>query len=574
VIPREDTLRDWNLVEVEIGSVRELLAVGQLGELMACQPGPGPNLVLIAPDARAALDASGLRYRVVAQDMLSVAREERRLNDEARAQRDATFFTAYRTLDEFTAHLSMLDVYPGLPDEQVTLFSIGNSIEGRPILGLRIASPNPPQDVQRPVFLITANQHAREWVAGASGMYVADRLVTGYGVDPAITALVDGVEFYVIPIVNPDGYYHTWINSSTRYWRKNRRNNGTSFGVDLNRNWAFAWGGPGSSGSPTSDTYRGTAAFSEPETAQIRDLILGVPSVSSPLPNLKAHVDLHTFSQLVLSPWGYTTSASPRASELAGLTSSMVAAVEAKHGSNYTGGPAGATLYIASGVAPDWSFGTVGALSWTFELRPQSGASVSGFSPAPSTILLSAEEAFEGIRVLAEHVQVRMRIGTVSPAPDSLASGLPADWSIAIAPENGYALDAGSEALFYRLNGGEWSQAPLTGGPSQFIATIPAQFCSSSVDFFVEARASDGFVTRLPANAPIEFFSAATPPCPFCLGDADGDQAVEFRDIISTLSNWGSVGEPGIAGDSNHDGIVGFEDILAALQNWGALCSR
>ena len=103
------------------------------------------------------------------------------------------------------------------------------------------------------------------------GMYVAESFITGYGNDTLITELVDELEIFVIPVVNPDGYVYTW--GPQRLWRKNRRDNGNgTFGVDLNRNWGYEWGGVGSSGDPGSGTYRGTAPFSEPET-QVRRLL-------------------------------------------------------------------------------------------------------------------------------------------------------------------------------------------------------------------------------------------------------------------------------------------------------------
>jgi pimeloyl-ACP methyl ester carboxylesterase len=94
---------------------------------------------------------------------------------------------------------------------------------------------------------------------------VADRLIRGYGSDPAIRAFVDRTELWVVPVANPDGYQHAW--GSNRYWRKNRRG---THGVDLNRNFGVAWGGRGASKSERSETYAGTAAFSEPESRALR----------------------------------------------------------------------------------------------------------------------------------------------------------------------------------------------------------------------------------------------------------------------------------------------------------------
>jgi carboxypeptidase T len=85
-------------------------------------------------------------------------------------------------------------------------------------------------------------------------------------------------------------------------WRKNRKlNQGGSYGVDLNRNWKSGFGGSGSSGSPSSETYRGTAAYSEPETKTIADYL------GSQSNTLKAAIDFHSYSQLNLRPWGKTS---------------------------------------------------------------------------------------------------------------------------------------------------------------------------------------------------------------------------------------------------------------------------
>src|SRR5207248_1728560 len=95
----------------------------------------------------------------------------------------------------------------------------------------------------------------------------------------------------------------TW--SSNRLWRKNRRNNlDGNYGVDLNRNWGYQWGGLGSSSSTSSDIYRGTGAFSEPETQALRDFITARP-------NTVLSFDLHSYSQIILEPWAYDFSLPP-----------------------------------------------------------------------------------------------------------------------------------------------------------------------------------------------------------------------------------------------------------------------
>src|SRR5690606_38232143 len=85
------------------------------------------------------------------------------------------------------------------------------------------------------------------------------------------------------------------------FWRKNRRNNGGgTYGIDLNRNYGYFWGydNVGSSPNPWSETYRGTAPFSEPETQALRNFLGSGRSV-------RIALNSHTSGDLLLYPWGY-----------------------------------------------------------------------------------------------------------------------------------------------------------------------------------------------------------------------------------------------------------------------------
>ena len=118
-------------------------------------------------------------------------------------------------------------------------------------------------------------QHAREWITPEMNRRLLDLYLTSYGTDPRITAIIDTTELWFVPVVNPDGYDLSF-EPGRRLWRKNVRDNngngqidpGTTDGVDLNRNSATHWGydNEGSSPNPASDTYRGPAPASEPET--------------------------------------------------------------------------------------------------------------------------------------------------------------------------------------------------------------------------------------------------------------------------------------------------------------------
>jgi murein tripeptide amidase MpaA len=152
--------------------------------------------------------------------------------------------------------------YPSLGQ----LSSAGKSYEGRNLNLIKI-SDNVTTDENEPEVPFTCNQHAREHLTTEMCIHIVQRLTAGYATDPAIKKLVDGHQIYLIPSVNPDGSEYDISGGRYHSWRKNRQGNGT----DPNRNWSYKWGCcGGSSGSTTSETYRGTAAFSARETRPCR----------------------------------------------------------------------------------------------------------------------------------------------------------------------------------------------------------------------------------------------------------------------------------------------------------------
>jgi len=138
------------------------------------------------------------------------------------------------------------------------------TVEGRHLYALKI-SDQVAQDEDEPAFLVVGDHHAREIVTPVIALNAIDELVTGYGADPAVTALVDANEIWIAPVWNPDGYEHVF--NVDNLWRKNRRVFAGGIGVDLNRNYPQGWSNPcGGSTVPSNQTYRGPSAASEAET--------------------------------------------------------------------------------------------------------------------------------------------------------------------------------------------------------------------------------------------------------------------------------------------------------------------
>jgi hypothetical protein len=177
----------------------------------------------------------------------------------------------YSTLAQIQASLSATAAsYPSICRlvDLNALYPAPATWNGRHIQAL-VISDNVQQPEDEPAVLIVADYHAREIVTPVIALTAIDRLTSLYATDATVRAAVDAHEIWIVPVCNPDGY--DYVFTTNNLWRKNRRNNGGGvYGVDLNRNHAFGWSAAcGGSTSPSSDTYRGPAAESEPEVQTI-----------------------------------------------------------------------------------------------------------------------------------------------------------------------------------------------------------------------------------------------------------------------------------------------------------------
>jgi carboxypeptidase T len=317
-----------------------------------------------------------LRYRVTRY--VEPARSKGGLR--ARAAAFPAADSGYHDYAEVTAETaSIAAAYPSL----VTRQSIGKTYQNRDIWALKV-SDNASIDENEPEVLFTANQHAREHLTVEMAMYLLNELTSKYASDARIKNVVDTREIWIVPSVNPDGAEFDVSTGSYAMWRKNRQPNAgsTAIGTDLNRNWGFQWGCcGGSSATFSSETYRGAAPFSAPETQRVRDFVQS--RVVGGVQQIKTGIDFHTYSELVLWPYGYTT---------ADTTTTMTADVRntfASLGQNmaatngYTPEQA-SDLYIADGAIDDWLWGAQGIFAYTFEMYPVSSSP--GFYPPDEAI--------------------------------------------------------------------------------------------------------------------------------------------------------------------------------------------
>jgi carboxypeptidase T len=288
------------------------------------------------------------------------------------------------TVTELIAKLDTLRMlYPNLITAKT---SIGTTHENRPIYMVKI-SDNPDLVENEPRVLYTAMHHAREPVSMMQMFYFMYYLLENYATNPSVKYLVDNRELYFIPCLNPDGYQHNITTSPAGggMWRKNRRNNGTTFGVDLNRNYGpeSYWNAPngGSSTTPSSDTYRGTAPFSEPETEALRNFLVGK--------GFKNALNYHTYSNLLIYPYGALGKETPDSLLFREYATDMT------RYNNYLAGTDLQTVnYSTRGNSDDYFYD--GDIPFTgnkiFAMTPEVGTSSDGFWPQPARIIPLCQE--------------------------------------------------------------------------------------------------------------------------------------------------------------------------------------
>lgn len=278
----------------------------------------------------------------------------------------------FLTYDEMLQELdSMALLYPTLVSAKQYIDTT-KSIEGRYLYYVKI-SDNPNIDESEPEVFYNAMTHAREPASMMQQIFYMWYLLENYNSNPFIQSLVNSTEMYFAPCVNPDGYIYNETSSPSGggMWRKNRRNNGDgTYGIDLNRNYGYMWGydNTGSSPNTSSDTYRGTAAFSEPETQAVRNFVIGR--------DFKIALNCHTYSNVLIYPWGYEDMLTPDSLVYMAFGEFMT------RDNHYQYGTCNQTInYNSNGGADDWMYGDQVAKGKIFGFTPEIGTGSDGFWP-------------------------------------------------------------------------------------------------------------------------------------------------------------------------------------------------
>lgn len=289
---------------------------------------------------------------------------------------------------------ALLDALVAAHPTRAEIVEVATTFEGRPVRGLRIAG-DLDDGRERPCMLVVGCHHAREWISVEVPLYLAWRLLEEADDGGEVAGLLARGDFIIVPVLNPDGLVHT---QRDRWWRKNRRDHGNGdFGVDLNRNYDWEWGGAGSSPDTGSGIYHGAAPFSEPETEGIRALLEAHPVAGG--------LSYHAYFSVILHPWGWTEEPPEDLATLAGLAATMTAIVNDHHEDpalDYVWGQWSDGLYLATGIFADWLHGTTGRPAILIELPPNTNPP--GFLLPPELILPTCVENYPAALAMADAI--------------------------------------------------------------------------------------------------------------------------------------------------------------------------
>ncbi|XP_017292307.1 carboxypeptidase A5 [Kryptolebias marmoratus] len=337
------------------------------------------------------LENLNIEYATMIENLQAILDEEQEEMDSAARvaqpkHTDSFDYTRYHPINEIYSFQNMLVAEnPNL----VSKIVIGQSYEGRPLNVLKFSTGG----TNHPAIWIDTGIHSREWVTQASGIWFAKKIVKEYGRDPALTAILNNMDIFLEIVTNPDGYYYT--HTSNRMWRKTRKpNSGSScIGVDPNRNWDAGFGGPGASSYPCSETYCGPRAHSESEVKSIVDFVKSHG-------NIKAFISIHSYSQMLMYPYGYTRTPVKDQAELHQLAQKAITDLASLYGTRYRYGSIINTIYQASGGTIDWTYNQGVKYSYTFELRDTGRY---GFLLPANQIVPTAEETWLALMAIMDH---------------------------------------------------------------------------------------------------------------------------------------------------------------------------
>lgn len=320
-------------------------------------------------------------------------------NDSTHPRSGLSYYQKYHSLEDIYDWLNKTSM--DNPD-RIKVVLIGSSFEKRPLYVVKVSADSTPN---KKAIWLDCGIHAREWISPAFCLWFVQYSISYYQRNQDITHILDNMDVYVLPVMNPDGYKYTW--TTDRMWRKNRsvREDSRCVGVDLNRNFDANWCTEGASNNPCSQIYCGQFPESEPESGAVAGFLRRNKNT------VKLYVSIHSYSQMLLFPFSYTQDLAENHDDLLAMVEEAAHQIKRYYKNNYKYGSGAQTIYLAPGGSDDWAYNLGIKYSFTFELQDKGRY---GFLLPSSEIPKACNEALLAFKIIA----LRVIEKTATRAPD------------------------------------------------------------------------------------------------------------------------------------------------------------
>lgn len=341
--------------------------------------------IRVSPEQLEAIHDIDIPYTVFIEDLGQLMANEKRQSSIVSSKSDF-YFTKYHTYEEVMEYTQYLaeQLFPHLA---TFVPSIGTTLQNRSIFAIEFGANR----TEAPTIIMNSGIHAREWITITSTQWFITQLLTRYGSDPIATELLNTYTWKIVPILNPDGYDYTW--KTDRMWRKNLRK--VSFlctGVDCNRNYPYGW----KSSSECEETYPGAKGFSEAESSALGAY---VKASHNPI----GYVDVHSYSQLWMYPWGDKSTPVPDVKVLDQVSMAAVTAIASVNDLKFKFGSVYSTIYAVTGGSIDYTYGEA-KVKYSFGIECRDTGQY-GFVQPPEAIIPAGKEMTAGFIAMALEIK-------------------------------------------------------------------------------------------------------------------------------------------------------------------------
>ncbi|XP_053625720.1 carboxypeptidase A4-like isoform X2 [Plodia interpunctella] len=427
-------LRAYLDVKKKVNDMLDLKEEGQGSGLMWCTP-PSLNSstdLLVPPDLMADvkdyLQNANIDYEIVIWDLQkAIAYENPSLSLKQRRALEQLngHPMTWRRYHRYADILRYLEYLQHSYTDMVELIPLGRSSEGLPLVAVKVSVPvNETQknvsskekkkwklrSRMKPAVWVDGGAHAREWIAPAVATWMLRALVEGDKGLGADFKLLEQADFYIMPVMNPDGYEHS--HTHDRLWKKTRSRqpeqsddyfvawfqwwkSNECVGVDADRNWDYNWGKQDSSQDPCDENYSGSHPFSEPETRAVADFL------TEHRRQIKVYISLHAYTQAWIVPSSETHSSVD--GELMEMGELATAALADAYSTKYQVGTVAQIRQPASGMSHDWAKTRAGIpFSYHVDLRDSFGPY--GFLLPGAKIVSTAHETWMAVKAIVDNL--------------------------------------------------------------------------------------------------------------------------------------------------------------------------